>query len=577
MLRIPSRSAGATVALVWLLFLALACGSAMADRRVALVMGNAHYGKINRLENPLNDAPDLAEALRKLGFDVILRTDADKGGFDRALSEFARKAAGADAALFYYAGHGIQYQRQNYLLPIDIEVEDYNDVEFQAVNVARVMSALERSSGVKIIVLDACRDNPLDRRLTQASRAVSASRGLARIDRTEGLVIAYATAPDQVAQDGRGRNSPFTEALIRRLAEPGLEIATLFRRVTQDVYERTEGRQRPEVSISLLGDYFLNGGETDALAWARVRESSDGADFQAFKARYPNSPFAREAQYRLDMLDRFRKVEEQRVAFEQERARERERVQREAQEQDRIRLEAQRRIFARLEADAARDAERRAAERREEARLEAERQAAEKREAERQSAEKQDAAREAEKLAIQRRIEAERVAAARREAERVAAEDLARREAAQREADRREVERIAAQKRLDAERQRAADAEADRQEALRIAEQSKEALRREVEQLAARRRQDGDHVADLGSAPADPGLSRRLTEAERQAVEQRAFERRQALEADRRELARLSELRKHAPPREARRLDAAIRKLQSAIAARDKPATAQTP
>jgi hypothetical protein len=562
-----SRGVGLIAALIF----ALLVDPALAERRVALVIGNAHYKKINRLENPVNDAPDITEALRKVGFEVILKTDTDKGGFDRALSEFARKAAGSDAALFYYAGHGIQYQKQNYLLPVDIEVEDYNDVEFQAVNVTRVMTALERTSGVKIIILDACRDNPLDRMLSQSSRsAYGATRGLARLDRTEGLVIAYATAPDQVAQDGSGRNSPFTEALIRRLAEPGLEIATLFRRVTQDVYERTNGRQRPEVSISLLRDYFLNLGESDGIVWGRIRDSADPAEFRTFMAKYPNSPFAREAQYRLDLFDRIRREQGERVAREQEKARERERLAREALDQDRARLEAQRKVFERLEAEASKEAARIAAERQEEARLESERVAAEKREASRK---------ESERIAVQKRIDAERAAAAQREADRVASEELARRQAAQREADRREVERIAAQKRVEADRLREAAAEAERQDALRAAEQQREAVRREVERLAARRRTEVDqlaHVTDPTQAVApDPGLSRQigagLSEAERREVERIAAENRreqEAVAAEQRELQRLRAKRKLATGREAKRLDAAIRALEAVAAAR---------
>ncbi|WP_406858599.1 caspase family protein [Alsobacter sp. KACC 23698] len=566
------------IGLIAALILALLSDSALAERRVALVIGNANYKKINRLENPVNDAPDISEALRKVGFEVIVKTDTDKGGFDRALSEFARKAAGSDAALFYYAGHGIQYQKQNYLLPVDIEVEDYNDVEFQAVNVTRVMTALERTTGVKIIILDACRDNPLDRMLSQSTRsAYGVTRGLARIDRTEGLVIAYATAPDQVAQDGSGRNSPFTEALIRRLAEPGLEIATLFRRVTQDVYERTNGRQRPEVSISLLSDYFLNLGDSDGLVWGRIRDSADPADFRTFMAKYPNSPFAREAQYRLDLFARIRREEDERVAREQEKARERERLQREALEQDRARLEAQRKVFERLEAEAAKEAARIAAERQEEARLENERVEAEKREASRK---------ESERIIVQKRIDAERAAAARREADRVAAEDLARRQAEQREADRREVERIAAQKRIEADRLREAAAEAERQDALRAAEQQREAIRREVEQLAAKRRAEGERLArvtdaanDAGPAAApDAGLSRQigaaLTDAERHEVERIAAEHRreqEAAAAEQRELQRLRAKRKLASGKEAKRLDAAIRALEAAAASRAAP------
>ncbi|MCL2384841.1 MAG: caspase family protein, partial [Alphaproteobacteria bacterium] len=307
----------------WLsaLILIFGIGSAQADKRVALVIGNSQYTLISpKLANPSNDAHDLAEALKGIGFEVILKTDIGKGDFDRSLAEFARKASGADTALFYYAGHGLQYQRQNYFLPVDIKVEDAPDVEFTAIGMDRVLEAIDKANGVKVLILDACRDNPLAKQVL--TRGVGGSgelmRGLARLDRTEGLIIAYATAPDQVAQDGSGRNSPFTEALIRRIKEPGLEIGTMFRRVTSDVFERTNGRQRPEISISLLTDYFLNPSVADSIEWGRIRNSDDEDVFKTFIRKYPESPYARDAQYRIDLFERIKREQQDRVAREEE-------------------------------------------------------------------------------------------------------------------------------------------------------------------------------------------------------------------------------------------------------------------
>lgn len=254
---------------------ALSAHPALADKRVALVLGNAHYARIAPLKNPTNDAPDLAGTLKKLGFDVILRTDARKNDFDRALAEFSRRSSGADVALFYYAGHGVQHQGKNYLLPTDIEAQDVADVKFQSVDMASVLSALDESGGVKILILDACRDNPFGPRVATRSLDGAPTRGLARIDRADGTIVVYATAPDQAAMDGGGRNSPFAEALIGRLREPGLEISTMFRRVAADVYERTSRRQRPEVSSSLLSDFFLNPTATDQTAWERAQSESE--------------------------------------------------------------------------------------------------------------------------------------------------------------------------------------------------------------------------------------------------------------------------------------------------------------
>ncbi len=293
-------------------------GTALADKRVALIIGNSQYTRISpKLANPANDLHDIAQALQGIGFEVILRTDVGKGDFDRSLAEFARKASGADTALFYYAGHGLQYQRQNFFLPVDIEVQDAADVEFQAVGMDRVLEAINKAEGVKIVILDACRDNPLAKQfMTRSLNGGGATRGLARIDRTEGLIIAYATAPDQVAQDGAGRNSPFTESLIRRIKEPGLEIGTMFRRVTSDVFEETNGRQRPEISISLLTDFFLNPAVSDSIEWGRVRDSDNIDAFKEFIRKFPTSPFAREAQARIDLFEKILRLNEQQAKNE---------------------------------------------------------------------------------------------------------------------------------------------------------------------------------------------------------------------------------------------------------------------
>ncbi|MGH6801536.1 MAG: caspase family protein, partial [Methylocella sp.] len=303
------------------LILTFWAGTALADKRVALIVGNSQYTRISpKLINPANDSHDIAKALQSIGFTVLLKTDIGKGEFDRSLAQFAREAAGADTALFYYAGHGLQYQRQNYFLPVDIEVQDSADVEFQAVAMDRILEAINHAAGVKIVILDACRDNPLAKQFsTRSLNGGGATRGLARIDRTEGLIIAYATAPDQVAQDGAGRNSPFTESLVKRIKEPGLEIGTMFRRVANDVFERTNGRQRPEYSDSLLSDYFLNPVESDSIAYSRIRDSNELADFQEFIRKFPASPFVRDAQIRIDLFERLRRLNEEEAKAARER------------------------------------------------------------------------------------------------------------------------------------------------------------------------------------------------------------------------------------------------------------------
>jgi hypothetical protein len=284
--------------------------AAWADRKVALVVGNTQYKNPSLvLFNPKNDAEDVAAVLRALDFEVMLVVDASKRDFDVAMTQFARMATGADAAFFYYAGHALQYQGRNYLMPTDGELEDEVSLRYQMVMVDDIRAAVERADGVKIVVLDACRNNPvvdsLRKRMVGMSRNIVASRGLARPDKALGMIVAYSTAADEVAADGAGRNSPFTSALLRRLKEPGLEIGSMFRLIAADVNEKTNGRQRPETYISLIGEYYLN--EKDKPAWEKIKDSNDPAAFRNFVAQFPTSPRASDAQYRLQILERLAK------------------------------------------------------------------------------------------------------------------------------------------------------------------------------------------------------------------------------------------------------------------------------
>jgi len=236
---------------------------AAAERRVALIVGNADYKYVSRLKNPVNDAKDIAEMLDKeLAFEVISVVDARKDQIDGALADFSRKAAGADVVLFYYAGHAVRHNGKNFLLPIDIAVKEIAEVESKAVDMDRVRLALAKTAGVDIIILDACRNSPFD---IVASRVVdegTPSRGLERMNLTaisgaKGILVAYAAAPHLVALDGAGRNSPFAQALIRNLKAPGIEIRHLFNLVSDDVARATNGKQSPEIGSRIYGEYYL--------------------------------------------------------------------------------------------------------------------------------------------------------------------------------------------------------------------------------------------------------------------------------------------------------------------------------
>jgi hypothetical protein len=294
---------------------------AEAEKRVALVIGNSAYQNTARLENPTNDADDFAKAITALGFDVILDKDLDKRGMEQAFARFARLAQDADIALFYYAGHAMQFGGQNYLMPTDAVLQDEFSVGFEMARVDDVLNSLQRARGVKVLILDACRNNPLADQLSRRAhnRDYFATRGLARIQNPSGMIVAYATQTDQVADDGRGRNSPFTSALIKRIAEPGVEIAQIFRRVAVDVNNSTQGRQLPDLSMSLLGEVYLSKPEKPRLtieseAWEKISGSHDRTDFDRFIRDFPDSPFVVVANDRIRTLENIRKQEEEQVA-----------------------------------------------------------------------------------------------------------------------------------------------------------------------------------------------------------------------------------------------------------------------
>ncbi|MCP3955996.1 MAG: SUMF1/EgtB/PvdO family nonheme iron enzyme [Desulfobacterales bacterium] len=240
--------------LLFMAMLALAWGvPAQAGKRVALVVGNAGY-KASPLKNPVNDATDVAGILRGLGFEVLLETDADLRRMLDAVRDFGRKAADAKKALFFYAGHGIQVQGVNYLVPVGADLESVDEAPFETLEAGRVLAKMEQAgTEVNIVILDACRDNPF-----RSFR--SFSRGLAEVRAMSGSIIIYATGPGDVASDGSGRNSPFTANLMKHMATPGLRVDDVFRKTGQGVSRDTGGRQTPWISSSLYGDHYFSDG-----------------------------------------------------------------------------------------------------------------------------------------------------------------------------------------------------------------------------------------------------------------------------------------------------------------------------
>ena len=300
---------------------------AQAADRVALVIGNGAYEHTITLPNPPNDARAMATLLRGLNFEVIEGEDLTKDALDAKLREFAKAAESAKVTFVFYAGHGMQVGGKNYLIPIDAKLADASALDFETVSVDRVINYAKANNAISVVLLDACRDDPLTRRFARsfvASRSVNVGQGLAVPDVTGGgIVIGFATAPGQEASDGAGDHSPFTAALLRHLATPGLEIQQALTRVTADVYAATKGEQDPWHNSNLRSEFYLNpaavvsnkgGGATippEEALWQKLATSDDPAAVKLYVDAYPNSPHIGEARVKLAALtknEKFRAI-----------------------------------------------------------------------------------------------------------------------------------------------------------------------------------------------------------------------------------------------------------------------------
>ena len=253
------------------LLITIACGfahsgDAAAAGRLALVIGNSAYRNAPALDNPSNDAADLANALRGIGFDVIETRDATREAMANAVRAFSERIGSADVALFFYAGHGLQMNGENYLLPVDARIESAADVRFNTINLTDIQQEMEGGGRANIIMLDACRNNPFADKLAHDHRGLT-TRGLGRLEATGvGSLVVFSTQPNNVAFDGAGRNSPFTSALLKHIAAPGLEVRQMISKVRGDVLAATEQKQVPWDNSSLVGDVYLAGGPQSAAA-----------------------------------------------------------------------------------------------------------------------------------------------------------------------------------------------------------------------------------------------------------------------------------------------------------------------
>jgi hypothetical protein len=301
-----------------------------SDKRVALVIGNGAYQNAIHLDNAAFDARAVADAFRKLGFQVVDGYDLDIDQMRSKVSEFSAALSDSKSAVIYYAGHGISVDEENYLVPTDIVLKSPTDLDLNAISVSLLLKQMKRDERVNIVILDACRDNPFAAELAKhKTRALVAERGLTRIDGdlARGTLIAFASDPKSTALDGpTGQHSPFTQAFLAHLFDSGVTIDTVMSRVRNDVWEKTGHNQLPWVNTSLIGEYELNpqprqelesakpsAGPSDVstdarqaqenLMWESAQHSNLATDYQAYLSAFPGGVFTQMAKNRIDSME----------------------------------------------------------------------------------------------------------------------------------------------------------------------------------------------------------------------------------------------------------------------------------
>ncbi len=310
--------------------------AAVGDRRVALVMGNSEYKHVAPLENPLIDSKAVAASLKRLGFEVVEGYNLDMEAMRATVGQYAAQLDGAKVALVYYAGHGIAVGGDNYLIPTDAVLKTPADVDFRTLNINLVLRQMQREERVNVVILDACRDNPLAEELSRSAkgtRSAGVSTGLSEINTNAaaGTLIAFATDPGKTALDGKkGENSPFTTALLRHMETPGISISSVMDRVREEVWRSTGEKQRPWVNTSIIGEFYLNpeaapsvavaslsqpaaaapnpaglGVDRQALEmklWESAERSNTAEDYKAYLEAHPTGYFATLAKNRIAKL-----------------------------------------------------------------------------------------------------------------------------------------------------------------------------------------------------------------------------------------------------------------------------------
>lgn len=249
--------------------------AAVAEQRVALVIGNSNYTNVSDLRNPVNDATDMTEALSGLGFTVISGFDLTKAELEAKIGEFEEQLTGADVGIFFFSGHGLQVSGINYVVPVDADLTSAASLDLAMVRLDFVQAVMERASKTKILFLDACRNNPLVNDLARATdiRSLEIGQGLAAVKFGVGTLVSYSTQPGNVAKDGTGRNSPFTGPLVRQLRASNEDLASILMRVRKEVLISTSGQQVPWDQNSLLDRIYLRKSIQPSLSPVRTRRS----------------------------------------------------------------------------------------------------------------------------------------------------------------------------------------------------------------------------------------------------------------------------------------------------------------
>src|SRR5579871_61761 len=293
-------------------------GCAQAQNRVALVIGNGNYQNAPPLPTTLNDAADIAQSFERLGFAATKLLNASYEDFRRALRKFNELTQNADVAVIYFGGHGLAVDGENWLLPVDAEVRTDLDVAEEAIALKSLMQSVSRVSVLGMVILDASRSNPFAARMQRTAQSRAVERGLARVEPTQNVLVAYASKDGTTNEDRGGRNSPYAAALLKYLESPGLDINFMFRKVRDDVLSHTNRRQQPFVYGSLPNkpiylkepSVSIKSAEVksevvpaDETVWQTIREATDKSLIQDFLNKFPSSPHAKEAATRLRSLD----------------------------------------------------------------------------------------------------------------------------------------------------------------------------------------------------------------------------------------------------------------------------------